>query len=92
MASPEPNARRASGTRTMRDVLRKLFRPPTIAQKKADVDYLRSGGELIVNARLNLCHGRRSLRGRTPAPRPTNPVPSVQPGGTFRVKRLHPGS
>lgn len=52
MGQTTPKPRRASGTRTMPDVLRHLFRPPTAAQKKADVEDLHSGGELIVAARL----------------------------------------
>ena len=53
MARSKPNVRRASGTRTMLDVWRNLFRPPTAAQKQADLDLLHSGGELIVTATLS---------------------------------------
>ena len=49
---PKRRVRRAAGTRTMLDVLRNLYRPPTAAQKHADVEYVASGGELKVAARL----------------------------------------
>lgn len=44
--------RRAAGTRTMFDVLRHLFRPPTAEQKAADVTTVTSGGELVVSCWL----------------------------------------
>lgn len=52
MAASKPKARRASGTRAMLDVIRNFYRPPTPAQKSADIEYLASGGELKVVARL----------------------------------------
>jgi hypothetical protein len=33
-------------------LIRNLYRPPTTAQKKADIEYVASGGELKVAARL----------------------------------------
>lgn len=36
----------------MLDVIRNLYRPPTTAQKKVDIEYVASGGELKVAARV----------------------------------------
>jgi hypothetical protein len=46
--------RRAAGTRTSIDVLRNFFRPPTDAQKAADLADVQNGRELLVSARLLL--------------------------------------
>lgn len=45
-------SRRAAGTRTMPDVIRNLYRPPTPAQKAADLEYLATGWTLKVAALL----------------------------------------
>lgn len=50
--------RRASGSRTMLDVVRNLYRPPASAQKAADLEYLVEGGELLVAARLTCSTAR----------------------------------
>jgi len=47
---------------------------------------------LLLRPYRHLCHGRRWVSDWVSAPRPTNPVPTVQPRGTPRFKRLHPGS
>src|ERR1700722_4763404 len=52
-------SRRATGTRTMLDVLRHGFRPPTEAQKTADAHYVADGGELAVAAKLMLMSQER---------------------------------
>ena len=45
-------SRRAVGTRTATNVLRHFFKAPTLAQKANDIDFMESGGELIVAAVL----------------------------------------
>jgi hypothetical protein len=52
VASSKLKPRRSAGTRTALGVLRHLFRPPTPVQKSADLEYVASGGELIVSALL----------------------------------------
>jgi hypothetical protein len=51
VTASKPKGRRAFGTRTMLDVIRNFLRPPTPAQKRADIEFLASGGELKVVAR-----------------------------------------
>jgi hypothetical protein len=50
--------RRAAGTRTMFDVLRHLYRAPTVEQKVADLKEVQDGRELLVSCRLSLPPGK----------------------------------
>jgi hypothetical protein len=56
--SNEIRPRRAAGTRTMLDVLKRLFRPPTAEKKAADLEEVLGGRELLVSCRLLLPRGK----------------------------------